>query len=155
MKLSKYLVFKIKDYLFAIKTREIINILEKVRIYSKDEAKKDYFFVYKGMNIPYIDLYKILGCEIECNKPVPFILIIDIKINNKNELIGIPIDEVVEITEIDDFMSYPFMQHTKVFSIKEAIVNYKNSPLIIINTDKMWNASKFDKNLVYKEYYSN
>lgn len=141
MKLSKCLIFKINEQKFAIKTSCVLNILEKARMVETESAQ-DYFksaIVFRGMTLPLVDMREILGMKPSASHLNECVLIAEVKINDKLQIIGISIDEVVEVAEIDDLMAYPYMpvSNGHFCDFREAVVLRKGEPVIVINAGKL------------------
>jgi len=140
MKLSKCLIFKIKDQRFAVKTQNVIDFIEKVYLVSNPDAENPKIFSYKNKHIPFIDFHYLLGVREEQEETASNVLVLNLNINNRNKLLGISVDEILEISELDDFLSYPYMPliNNRPFDFREAIIIHNNQPVIILNTHKVW-----------------
>jgi chemotaxis signal transduction protein len=141
MKLSKYLIFKIEKQKFAIKIHRVLNILEMARLIEGSLSKpyQKGIISFKGAMIPLIDLREIIGMP-PSRKPLnECVLVLELKINGKMELAGMAIDEISEISEIDDLMLYPYngIYNNPVNQVCEGLVIMNNEPLIMINSDKI------------------
>jgi purine-binding chemotaxis protein CheW len=139
MKLFKFLVFKINQQKIAIRTSMVYNIIEKAKI-ADIPFHKPYFkamFSFRGMHIPLLDIKKIPGLSFEPEYLNKCVLIVEIKINECFELVGIPIDEVVEVTEIDDLFTYKYLPVLigQNCDLNESVVLYNGEPVIILNVN--------------------
>lgn len=152
MKLSKCLIFKIKDQRFAVKTQNVIDFIEKVYLVSNPDSEEmcHKAFSFKNKNIPFIDFHHLLGIREEQEETATNVLILDLNINNRNKLLGISVDEILEISELDDFLSYPYMPlvNNRPFDFREAIIIHNNQPVIILNTHKVW-ANQIKKEMIF------
>ncbi len=141
MKLSKCLIFRINEQKFAIKTSYVLNIIEKARMVEVDSSQEFYktSIVFRGMNLPLVDMREILGMKPSVSKINDCVLIAEVKVNEKLQIIGIAIDEVVEVAEIDDIMAYPYMPVStgNTCDFREAVILRKQEPVIIINAGKL------------------
>jgi chemotaxis signal transduction protein len=141
MKKSKCLIFKVDQQKFAIKSNNIVNILEHVKLIKEPISQTSQWcsFSFRGINIPLINIRNIMGLEKLNDFISGCVLVVELKINNKLELAGISIDEIVEISELDDFMSYPYMpvSSSQKCDIREAIVLHNGESVIVINVNKL------------------
>ena len=141
MKLSKCLIFRINNQKFAIKTSSVLNIIENARMINVEAVQEFYknAIIFRGMSLPLVDMREILGMNPSTAKINECVLIAEVKVNEKLQIIGIAIDEVVEVAEIDDFMAYPYMPISAGNScdFREAVVLRKQEPVIIINAGKL------------------
>lgn len=141
MKLTKCLIFRINDQKFAIKTSSVLNIIEKARMVDV-ESGSDFYksaIVFRGMTLPLLDMREILGMQSSEKQINECVLIAEVKLNEKLQIIGVAIDEVVEVAEIDDFMAYPYMPVVsgQNCDFREAVILRKGEPVIIINAGKL------------------
>jgi chemotaxis signal transduction protein len=140
MKLAKCLIFKVDNQFFAIRTKMVFNIIEKPKMVSKEsnQSFENAMFSFRGMLIPLLDIRKILGLAKESECPNKFVLIVELKINGYPELVGIPIDEVTEVKELDDLLSYPYcsVTHEQQSNLRETIIMHNDIPVIMLNTGK-------------------
>lgn len=151
MKASKFLIFKVNAQRFALKTSNVINIIEIPKIILREDnngfSRK--VFHFRGMNIPVIYLRSVLNipsvdeCDNNC------VLITEVKINDCYQILGIVIDEVIEIAEIDDFLSYPFLSLSSIQNkdMKESIILRNDKPVIIINPNSLVGDLKFSSDI--------
>jgi len=149
MKLTKCLIFKINNQKFAIRTSMVFNIVEKPRLI-KAEYLKPYEkakFSFRGMIIPLLDFRKILGLSSDKEIQSQSILIVELKINGYPELVGISIDEVIEVSDVDDILSYPYCSVTvgKECTLRETIIIKHGEPIIMIDTSKIISEKVFDQ----------
>lgn len=141
MKLTKYLVFKLNDQKFAIRSKSVLNIIENVKLLNTP-VKCAYhagIFCFNGLLLPLVDLHTLLNIS-QTNTPINrCVLIVELIINNRPEIVGLSTDEVVEITDFDDLLSYPCtpVYNSKIIELREAIILYKNEPVILINANKV------------------
>lgn len=141
MKASKCLIFKVNEQKFAIKTSCVLNIIEKARMTELPESNNQngMAIVFRGMTLPLIDMRDILGM-VSSKQPInECVLVVEVRLNDKLQIVGISIDEVVEVTELDDFMAYPYMPLVSgsVYDFREAVIVRDNEPVIIINGGKL------------------
>ena len=114
MKTSKFLIFRIENQQFAVRTNMVLNIIEQAKITNQTfyDSNKPYYrsaLSFRGMSLPLIDLRQILGMKIDEHNTENCVLVVEILIDNKPDLAGITIDEVIEIAEFDDFFTYPYI----------------------------------------------
>jgi chemotaxis signal transduction protein len=142
MKISKCLIFKVDKQKYAIKTKNVINVIENVKLihHSVGETISRAMFNFKGISIPLLSLHDINGTARYLPKVADCILIAEVNFDGMRKIIGIDIDEIIEVSEIDDFMSYQFIQQNvkKANDFREAIVMHNNEPVIVLNTNKLW-----------------
>ena len=141
MKTSKCLIFKADQQKFAIKTTNVVNILEKVRLVEVPiyGSLNTPIISFRGLNIPLINIREIMGMKSNDSFKNNCVLVVELKINSVLELVGISIDEIIEICELDDFMSYPYMpvSNSEKCEMREAIVLHNGEPVIVINANKI------------------
>jgi chemotaxis signal transduction protein len=119
----------------------VFNIVEKIKLIDSANLKsyEKAMFSFRGMVLPLIDLKKLLGTSSD-NIINSSALIVELKINGYAELVGIPIDEVLEVTEIDDILSYPYcsIAKEKQGNLRETLLIKNEEPIIMLNTDKIF-----------------
>lgn len=132
----------------------VYNIVEKAKLVNVPSPKPYYkaMFSFRGMLIPLMDIRKILGLSTEPENLNNCVLIVEIKINESIELVGIPIDEVLEISEIDDLLTYnyhPFQIGQKC-DLNESIVLCNGDPVVVINANKISKSKLlFEKEMLH------
>jgi chemotaxis signal transduction protein len=150
MKISKFLIFKIDQQKFAIKTSSVINIVENAKlVHAGEESCSDYTSLsFRGMTLPLINMRELLGLSSSLIQINECVLVAEIKINNTLLIAGISIDEVLEVAEIDDFSAYPYIPFasSNKYDFREAIVVRNGEPVIIINANKI-NFKQIHENL--------
>ncbi len=148
MKLAKCLIFKINQQKFAIRTSLVYNIVEKPRLVSTLPLKpyEKAMFSFRGMIIPLLDIRRILGLSLDSENNNPCVLIVELKINGYPELVGISIDEVIEVTEIDDILSYPYCSVSlgKQCNLRETILIRNGEPVVMLNTSRILSERVFE-----------
>ncbi len=141
MKISKFLVFKIEQQKFAIKTSTVINIVEHAKLVHADiNSSSEYDSLsFRGMTLPLINMRELLGLRSLPSQINECVLVAEIKVNNTLLIAGISIDEVLEVAEIDDFSAYPYIPFASTHKndFREAIIVRNGEPVIIINANKM------------------
>jgi chemotaxis signal transduction protein len=142
MKLSKYLIFKVQQQKFAIKTKYVVNVVENVKLitHKVDNNIVNTSFNFNGINIPYVNFHDLLGTHKDHSLHAECVLIAEIIVDGIYEIIGISIDEITEVSEMDDIMSYPYIPYNnnKPFDFRDAIIVYNKEPVVIINTNRIW-----------------
>ena len=140
MKLAKCLIFKVDKQCFAIRAKMVCDVIEKPQLINKASIQsfESAVFSFKGMLIPLLDIRKILGLSIESESLNQSVLIVEFKINGYSELVGIPADEVIEVKELDDLLSYPYcsVSDEKQSNLRETILIQNGTPVIMLNTGK-------------------
>jgi purine-binding chemotaxis protein CheW len=142
MKLAKCLIFKINKQKFAIRTHEVFNIVEKpklVNIASGNSFEKA-IFSFRGMSIPLLNIRKTLGLSRDPKNQNKCILVIEMNLKGYPELVGISIDEVVEIAEIEDLLSYPYCSVSLVSQndIRETIIIRDEESIVMLNPNNLF-----------------
>lgn len=141
MKASKCLIFKVNDQKFAIKTSCVLNIIEKARMVNEQAVNGFHkpAIAFRGMTLPLIDMREILGMQPSEEQINDCVLVVEVRMNDKLQIVGIAIDEVTEVTELDDFMAYPYMPliNGNTYDFREAVIVRNNEPVIIINGGKL------------------
>ncbi len=159
MRLSKFLIFRVKNQKFAIKTKQVINLLTRVRIIEKtdNQGNQRHCFILNGIEVPFIYFHQLVQPGDELNEMVPLVLLIEVKYNDNRDIIGISIDEVIEVTTIDDLITYPFMalSFERQFNFKESIIIYRGEPIIILNANTLGENERKLQVLKNKIYLSN
>lgn len=160
MRLSKFIIFRVKNQKFAIKTKQVINLLTHVRICETidSQGNQKHFFKLNGIEVPFINFHQIVQPGDELKGTVPLALLIEVRYNNDNkDIIGISIDEIIEVTNIDDLITYPFMTPStdRKFDFKESIIMFQNEPIIVLNTNTLGENQKKFNMLQNKIYLSN
>lgn len=150
MKLSKCLIFKVNNQKFAIRTNMVLNIVEKPKVIdtSSLSSHNRVMFSFRGVLIPLLNLKKVLCIQTNsininnCNS----VLIVELKNNNKLELVGIAIDEIIEISEIDDILTYPYcsLSTEQKTNLRETVIIQKGEPIIVLNTNRYLLESYFE-----------
>ncbi len=149
MKLAKCLIFKISNRKFAIRTSIVSNIIDKPKIINIPSLApyQKAMFSYEGALIPLLDIKRNLGLAQDMeNTSYSKILIVEIKNNNKIELTGIEIDEVIEVIKLDDILSYPFYNSSgkQNNNFRESVLIHKGEPVIFLNTSKFLSNSYYE-----------
>lgn len=153
--MSKYLIFKANQQRFALKTQNVINVVENVRLIHRaiGETLTRTSFNFKGISIPFISFNDSIESSINKSNIAACVLIAEVKIYGTTEIIGISVDEITEVSEIDDIMSYPFITENddKPFNMRDAILIHNNEPLIILNINKKWSGYLHKTDFLNKE----
>lgn len=93
----KYLIFKLKDEEFAVEIQRVVEVLRPQKVFEMPElpAFLEGVINVRGMIIPILDMRKRLGLP----KPERSMIVI---INFGRDRLGLIVDDVREIIEIDD-----------------------------------------------------
>ena len=138
MKFAKCLIFRINKQLFAIRTNTIFNIVEKPKLANSGPLKsyEKAMFSFRGMLIPLLDIKKLLGLSLVKGANEQSILVVELNINGYPELVGISIDEVIEVAEIDDLLTYPYcsVSSRERNSLRESILMRNGESIVMLNT---------------------
>lgn len=140
MRMSKFLIFKVKNKMLGIKANQLVNILKNVSLPNDNAGNKPVRMIELwGISISIIDLHQLFH-DIKMQK-TNILLAEIITEEKKKEIIGLTCDEVKEVTMLDDLMSYPFnFQSTAHNSYRDVVVNYGNEPLTILNLPLLWKS---------------
>lgn len=159
MKMSKYLVFKVNNQKYALQTRNVVNVIEHVKlIHQLDGEKKGMtVFNFKGISIQFLDFHQLVGAKRLDESVAEFILIAEVNLNGAHKIIGISIDEIIEVSEIEDIMNYPFnpIYNNRTCDIRESIVVYKGEPLTLLNTSRLRSEQSLQTRHEHTEVFVN
>jgi chemotaxis signal transduction protein len=142
MKISKCLIFKANQQKFAIKTKNVVNVVERVKLTHQKMgntiAKST--FNFNGLTIPFINFHSMLGTNRYLNNMAECVLIVEINNNGYHEIVGLSVDEIIEVTELEDLMSYPYMPvlDKRPSDFREAIIKHRDESIVVLNTNKLW-----------------
>ncbi|MCX7987133.1 MAG: hypothetical protein N2662_09365 [Bacteroidales bacterium] len=156
MKMHKFLIFRVNGKKMGIRADQVVNILKNVSL-AKENLKNKFLFSTEiwGIEIPVVALHYLID---EGNKYLKYsnLLLVETKHEEDNAIIGITIDEITELTMLDDLLSYPFLQKCSPSKVmfKEMILNHKGEPLIILNTYQLLQYCEGTHNL-FNVYLSN
>jgi chemotaxis signal transduction protein len=139
MKKSKFYIIKIGQLNFAFNNPNIIDLLKAVEIKNADQIIYDEGFriLYKGAVIPLIDINLFCNVKESIMHDINSILILKTYYNKKFILMGIPVDEVIEFTTLNDFApTQPVMGALRLFCKhsffwKEQLINIIDLKMII------------------------
>jgi chemotaxis signal transduction protein len=108
MKHFKYLIFKANQQKFAVRTSIVFNLIENAKLLNNSSEIPYYkaLFSFRGMIIPLLDMRKLLDLSFDSESMNSCVLIVELKINESFELVGVPIDEVLEIAENDEMIRF-------------------------------------------------
>jgi chemotaxis signal transduction protein len=136
MKLSKFLIFRVNDQKFAVKANQVINVIEHTISGIEKQLDKNYFsFNFRGMDIPLLFIHKLMDDPLS-NPSI--IILLELQINKNYQLIGISADEIIEITTLDDILSYPLVFNNNSAdsnNFGEEIIIHNNEPIIVLKID--------------------
>jgi len=130
--MTKYLIFKVKNQMLGIKSNQLVNIVKNVKVQQEEEKPLSTIEIW-GTSIPIINLHQLLFQQNLTEKAN--VLLVEVGTEEKKkDVLGITFDEITELTILDDLLSYPFQfQPSSHKSYKEVVVNYKGTPLTILN----------------------
>lgn len=159
-----FLTFKIGDISLGINVRIVINILELTNI-SSGLNTHDFFAGIVNLQskpLPVFNLRKKFNINNTALQDKNCILVIEIKKNENNILVGLLVDEVKEIVEIlkseiveDD------RSNSDYEDLVEGVYNEKKGNLLIINHNQIINDQDFEtinenklsKDIQYKKVF--
>lgn len=145
---KNYLVFKLHDQKFAISSQCVLNIIENVKLLNRSE-ESEYFvgiFCFNGMPIPLVDLYTLLDLPQLNKHKNKCVLIVELNFNNHSEIVGLSIDEVLEVTGFNDLHLYPCTpayNFPKV-DLRESVILFKNDAVVTINANRLHSSKTLE-----------
>jgi chemotaxis signal transduction protein len=139
MKQSRYMLFTINNYKFAIQVNKIHDILDRTQIFSKKLENNCIInsLRYRGIEVPIIDVADILKKHNFRNDSSNSILLIELVFNSKSLLAGLAIDEILEIGCFDFLNTNCLMFDSKRLSFHENLLMIRNEPYILVDTEKL------------------
>jgi len=139
METAKYLIFTIDHHKYAIKTTNVIDIIENSRTYTKGNSQKC-GVRFNGKPVPVININKP-ECETRGeNKQYNSILIIETKLGFSKDLIGLGLDSILEVTTHEALLAYNFISSSeiKLSSQKGQQITYKGEQLTLFSLDNAY-----------------
>jgi chemotaxis signal transduction protein len=138
METAKYLIFKINQKKYAIKTSSVVDIIENSRTYTKGQNQKC-GVRFNGKPVPVLDL-KSVGSDANSDKHFNSILIIETKLGFTKDLIGVGLDSILEVTTHEALLAYNFISASNITINNQAEqqINYKGEKVTLFNLDNAY-----------------
>ena len=144
---TSFLSFRLKNELFAVEVKNVIEILDVPKITSvpKSDPYMKGVINLRGKVLPVIDTcLKFDLPEISLKKET-CIIVINININQEVEQCGILVDEVLEVFERDksDIQPSPNLEAKKRNEFVEGVLKIEEEFLILLDLDKAFSIDEF------------
>ena len=152
------LTFLISGQTFALPLEKIVNLIEKPSI--KNEFGNDGLPILKvefnGVLIPIYNISIYIGKKNNTSIKNGFLLIVETAIQKVQTLIGIHIDSLPEVVEIEDYQmfSYPPVSESYPSFIASAIVCHEAEEITMIDIDSMFDKEKMRIKTLQEQFLS-
>lgn len=138
---GKYLTFMLQNQEFGIdilKIVEIIRLIPITRVPNSDSSVKGVINL-RGKVIPVVDIRSILGMEPGEYTKVSRIIVIEMKIDEVSEQLGVLVDAVSEVKDIkaSDIEEAPKLSESEDTSYILAVAKAENSNQILLDINKL------------------
>ena len=139
METAKYLIFKIDQQKYAIKTTNVIDIIENSNTHTKGNSQKS-GVRFNGKAVPVIDLNISEGIIRNYTKQFNSILIVETKLGFTKELIGLGLDDILEVTTHETLLAFNFISSSEITSNnqKGQQISYKGEKVTLFSLDNSY-----------------
>lgn len=152
--INSYLTFKIGEELFASHVSQVINILELTKITKVPRAPEYMLGVInlRGNVLPVIDSRIKFGIDLSEHTNLTCIIVMDLQIDNSNVQVGMLVDSVQEVLEIEQKSLLPSPNIGSKFRSEfiKAMINHNDHFIMYIDVNKVFSS---DELLVLKENF--
>lgn len=125
-------IFKLKDEQFAVETKKVQSISDMMEITKVPKAPAHIkgLINLRGNIISLLDINLLLNIEGD-NNGQNNIIILELE----DELVGITVDEVEEVLEVDEAIIEKFEERKKAYI--KGVINFKDKIVTLIDIDKL------------------
>lgn len=148
-KIISYLTFKIGDEMFATHVSVVLNIIELPKI-TKVPNTPPYMkgiINLRGMILPVVDSRLKFGLQETDYTEKTCIIVMDIKLNEEIDHVGLLVDEVSEVLLIEDSQIEPPPMLGKMFktSMIKGITKFAENMIMIIDVINLFSSLEIDE----------
>lgn len=148
-KIISYLTFKIGDEMFATHVSVVLNIIELPKI-TKVPNTPPYMkgiINLRGMILPVVDSRLKFGLQETDYTEKTCIIVMDIKLNEEIDHVGLLVDEVSEVLLIEDSQIEPPPMLGKMFktSMIKGITKFDENMIMIIDVINLFSSLEIDE----------
>ena len=139
METAKYLIFKIDEQKYAIRTTNVVDIIENSKAHTKGTNQKC-GVRFNGKAVPVIDLNISEGIIRNYTKQFNSILIVETKLGFTKELIGLGLDDILEVTTHETLLAFNFISSSEITSNnqKGQQISYKGEKVTLFSLDNSY-----------------
>ena len=144
--INNLLSLNIGGQIFALPLEKIVNLIQKPNTKTEqgDDGLPMLKVEFNGINIPIYNISLYTGKKNTTLLKNGYVVIIETSINNAQKLIGVHIDEMPEVIEVDDYEMFPYPKISETYPcfIAEALICHEGNEITLLDIDCMFNKDK-------------
>lgn len=144
IKSNSYLTFEFENELYAVHVFNVLNIIELTKITKVPKSPEYMLGVVnlRGVALPIVDLHQKFGLKILQNIVYNCIIVMNIKINEEPIMVGILVDSVQEVIELDqnNLMPSPNIGNKSESKFIDGITHEGDKLILVINMEKLFSV---------------
>ncbi len=155
-----YLTLNIGKQSFAIALDKVVNLIENPTITT--EISQNLLpcmgVNFNSIHVPIYNISLFLGKNNLNKLKDSFILILERNINNTESLVGIQIDDIPEVIEVEDFEIHPYpnVSENNPFSLAYAKIYNKKNEIVLLDFDQIFDKDKMKQKMktIHEQFLS-
>lgn len=147
----KFLTLKIGKQSFAIALDKVVNLIEKPTITT--EISRNSLpcmgVQFNGIHVPIFNISLFLSNKNLTKLQDSFVLILERIINHSESLVGIQIDDIPEVIEVEEFEihPYPTVSDSNPFFIAYAKIYTENNEIVLLDFDHIFDKERMKQKI--------